>query len=110
MEEAQVTEKKRGRPAKTFAEIETPMSEHAKEVAKENSRKKVVPRKEFYTIENGKVLKITVKPNGAYSTFIAREETITKAEINKWKKEGKFVYSHEKDEVCSAFIESCKKG
>lgn len=102
------TEKKRGRPAKTFAEIETPMSEHAKEIAKEASRKKVVPKKEFYTIENGKALKITVKPNGAYATFIAREEKLTKDEINKWKKSGQFVYPHEKDEVCAKFIESCK--
>lgn len=100
------------RPRKdvTFAEAEVPAIEHAKALAKEASKKREVPKKEFYTKRDGKYLKITVKPNGAYSTYIGQfGKGVTKVDEDKWKSEGVWHHEHEIDQICSEFIESCQR-
>jgi hypothetical protein len=87
----------------TFKESKgLPANEHAKKLAK-TKKPKVKPSREFYTLKNGKYLKITVKENGDYSTFICREKTMKEADkkamVAKWDKEGKWVEAHKVDEV-----------
>jgi hypothetical protein len=100
----------RQRKTKTFAEIEIPATEHAKELAKANSAKKVLKKKEVYTIENGKVLLVTVKENGnVYHTYIGREESVSKDQIKQWQKAGRFIYPHQIDEIKSDFMKAIGK-
>ncbi len=82
-----------------------PAREHEKKLAKEKSAKdlknKVAAKEQYYTIKNGKILQITIKPNGAYSSYVDSLEKRGdqyKAEIKRWAAEGKFIPEHEYEE------------
>ena len=106
----EIERKKPGRKPKTFAEFEgTP----AIQQAKENAKKKVKdagPQKEFYTIKDGKYVKMIVKQKGAYSIYMGRAGKMPgeKAQIQTWKKDGVWVNEHDCDDVCAEFINSIK--
>jgi hypothetical protein len=103
--------KKPGRKPKTFAEFEgTPAIQQAKENAKNSKTKEKSPEKEFYTIKDGKYVKMIVKKKGAYSIYMGRAGKLPgeKAQIQLWKKDGVWVNEHDCDDVCSEFINSLK--
>lgn len=73
----------------------------------------------FYTEQNGKILKVTAKPNGAYSEFIAKKpragtensarlEAEYKSMIAKYKKEGAWVGSDMYDDKVKELIKQAK--
>lgn len=94
--------------SKTFKEaVGIPANEHAKKKAKEKSdlAKKSKPEEIFYTIKNGKILQVKVKPNGAYSTYIGRKAKMTKdayeSNVKAWKAEGKWLSEEDYQEKVS---------
>ncbi len=108
MSEKNLFEKISGDKDQTFEESAgLPGNEQAKRKAKEKSSKEASKKKlqeSFYTMKNSKVLKMTVKPNGAYSTYIGKikkdkDGKSNKAEvemsISNWTKKGEWVHEHE---------------
>lgn len=88
----------------TFKEmVGLPANEHAKKKAKEKSAKKPAFQKEVYTIKNGKILRVVLKPNGAYNTYVDSLKKIGQAKykvmVDKWLKEGKWVHEHEAEDM-----------
>lgn len=76
----------------------TPEVENKKRLAKQAASERKLNtnlRRTFYTIQNGKVLKLIAKPKGIHTVFIGREKTMKKETIRdmvtKWKKEGTYV-------------------
>jgi hypothetical protein len=103
-----VEPKKRGRKP-TFKEYQNPANEHAKEVAKRDSKRKEMRKAVGYTFENDKYSMITVKENGnVYRTHIGRSHQVTKDEVAKWKKDGLWVYPHEVSDFKEKFMKSLK--
>lgn len=84
-----------------------PANEHAKKLAKEASTKKVKLVKTIYTVKDGKVLRIDVKPNGSYSSYIGNYKK-NKEQINvlikQWEKESVWVPEHQVEESISKII------
>lgn len=71
-----------------------PANEWAKKLAKDNANKKAKPFKTIFTIKEGKVLKVDIKKNGSYSSYIGNakknKEQIAPL-ISQWKKQGVWV-------------------
>jgi hypothetical protein len=68
---------------KTFAEVQgAPAVEHKKALARKAKQeaKKAKKEKVIYTMKDGKILQVKIKPNGAYSTYIG-----TKSKMKNWK-------------------------
>lgn len=75
-----------------------PANAHAKKKAKEKSdaqKSSNKLEKIFFTIKDGKILKIKVKPNGAYSDYVGKKSKLTKdafeANLKKWKADGQWL-------------------
>ena len=92
--------------------------EHAKKLVRENKKKAKLPKKEkqFFTVKDGKVLSIKVKPSGAYSTYIGTKKKWDKKDKNgysvtvaKWKSDGLWVSEEDYNEKCSKIIEELNK-
>ena len=82
--------------------------EWAKLKAKEKSQRKEKPSKSFYTQKDGKILLVTVKYNGAYSSYIGnnrKHKEQLKPLIAQWKKEGSWVDEHDHEEFIKTAIE-----
>ena len=89
-----------------------PANEHAKKVAKEtNSKKQKRDARNFYTlIDSKKLLLITVKASGLYTSYFGSVKKIGKdvldVKIKQWKKDGKWVEQGLIDDVCVPIMES----
>ncbi len=83
-----------------------PEKEHEKKQAKakatreKKNKSKVYPT--YYTMKKGKILLLCVKPNGVYSTFIARQkmmgDLMFKTKVKEWSEKGQWFAEHEVDE------------
>ena len=65
----------------SFAEVKgSPAIEHQKKLQREKKALSKVPKKQkqFFTVKDGKVLSITVKPNGAYSNYVGTKTKMEK--------------------------------
>lgn len=97
----------------TFKEQKgTPANEHAKKLAKQKVKKSKYET--VYSQNGSKIVKVTFKPNGAYQEYIGnyskkKEQSILKAEIAKWKKEGVWVDEHSIKEYASKKIAALNK-
>lgn len=84
-----------------------PGNQHAKKVAKAKADAQKAGKLEevFYTIKGKKILRIRVRPNGAYSDFVASTKKLKKpeldAQIAKWKAENCWLTEFDLDEKCS---------
>lgn len=89
-----------------------PSNAHAKKLAKEKAKRHAenvgVEYEKFYTKKGDKILLVTVKHNGAYSSYVdnyKKKEAAFKPLIKKWAAEGKFVAEHEyEDFVAEAVV------
>lgn len=92
----------------TFTESQgIPANEHAKQLAKEKSKKKEVKYDYVFSQFGSKILKVTVKPHGIYKEYVGnlskkKEAPMLKDEIAKWKAEGLWVEPY----ALKAFAES----
>lgn len=86
--------------AKDTTEAGNPANEWAKKIAQEKSTRQPKPFKTLYTQKDGKVLKVDVKINGSYSSYIGNnrkhKEQLTPL-ILQWKKDGLWVDEYELD-------------
>ena len=86
--------------AKDTIEAGNPANEWAKKIAQEKSTRQPKPFKTLYTQKDGKVLKVDVKINGSYSSYIGNnrkhKEQLTPL-ILQWKKDGLWVDEYELD-------------
>lgn len=86
--------------AKDTTEAGNPANEWAKKIAQEKSTRQPKPFKTLYTQKDGKVLKVDVKINGSYSSYIGNnrkhKEQLTPL-ILQWKKDGVWVDEYELD-------------
>ena len=92
--------KKELNEVKNNSESGNPANEWAKKLAQEKANRKAKPFKTIYTLKDGKVLKVDVKKNGSYSTFIGNikmHKDQVKDPIAGWKKEGIWVDEFEFD-------------
>jgi len=101
---------------KTFKEqTGVPGNAHAKKLAKQQERiakLKSQFSETFFTVKNGKLLKIVVKPNGAHSSYLGVKAKLDKknkeamlASIKGWEKEGAWLNEHEADEKISVVVQ-----
>lgn len=84
-----------------------PGNEWAKKVAQEKANRKAKPTKTIYSIKDGKVLKIDVKTNGAYSSYIGNNKKHKQQLmplILQWKKEGVWIDEYECEEKVSEIM------
>lgn len=69
--------------------------------------------KTFYTLRNGKYLKLIAKHNGCHSIYIGREKKISKEEqalmVKRWVAAGEFLHPHEVDQKISSVIQELKE-
>lgn len=74
--------------------------EHLKKQAKKRQRKVVY--KTYFTERAGKVLQVTFKPNGCYTSYFARRkmlgEAVYKEKVREWSAKGLWIAEHEFDE------------
>ena len=94
---------------KTFKEAEgLPANQHAKKIAKQKSGKQKADQVTFFTIKNNKFLKVTVKKNGAYTSYIGNGAKISSSEktimIKQWQADDVWVPEHEAEEFAQATI------
>lgn len=86
--------------AKNVAEVGNPANEWAKKMAQEKASRQPKPFKTLYTQKDGKVLKVDVKTNGSYSSYIGNnrkhKDQLTPL-ILQWKKDGVWVDEYELD-------------
>lgn len=86
--------------AKDTTEAGNPANEWAKKIAQEKATRQPKPFKTLYTQKDGKVLKVDVKINGSYSSYIGNnrkhKEQLTPL-ILQWKKDGLWVDEYELD-------------
>lgn len=101
---------------KTFKEQPgTPANAHAKKKAKEKSAREKESKTDlvFFTVKEGKVLKVKVKKNGAYSEYIGSKKKASKEEfetnLKKWKSEGVWISEDDYKDKVSELIESLNK-
>lgn len=78
-----------------------PANEWAKKMAQEKANRQPKASKTVYTKKDGKVLKVDIKVNGAYSSYIGnykkhKDQLIPL--ISQWKKEGSWVDEFELEE------------
>lgn len=104
-----IVEQKKDSTRKVLAKDErgNPANEHAKKLAKENSAKKIKPVKTLYTVKDGKVLRIDVKPNGAYQSYIGnykKNKDAINTLIKQWEKEGIWIPEHAVEEAVSKIV------
>jgi len=95
---------------KTFKEQQgVPANAHAKKLNKQFERVAKLKsefQEIFYTLKDGKILKVVAKPNGAHSTFIGSKVKMDKkhgketvnAMIRVWEKEGCWLPEHLADD------------
>lgn len=86
----------------------TPANSHAKKNAKQKNNLEKTKEKfseTIHTIKDGKILRVVIKHNGAYSTYIGRKKMYPdeklKALISDLSKVGKFIPEHEYDDYCN---------
>jgi len=86
--------------AKNVTEAGNPANEWAKKMAQEKASRQPKPFKTLYTQKDGKVLKVDVKTNGSYSSYIGNnrkhKDQLTPL-ILQWKKDGVWVDEYELD-------------
>lgn len=100
---------------KTFKEVEgNPANAHAKKKAKEKSVKEKASKSDlvFFTLREGKILKVKVKKNGAYSEFIATKSKLKKEQfessVRDWKSQGCWISEEDYNDKVSSLIEKLK--
>jgi len=79
-------------------EAGNPANEWAKQLAKEKANRKAKPFKTIYSVKDGKVVKIDVKTNGAYQSYIGnakKQKNQIVPLITQWKKEGVWVEEYD---------------
>lgn len=87
----------------TFAEAKgSESNQHAKKLAKKKSaeKKKAKSSEEYYSVKGDKVLKYSINDTGLYSIYIGsmkKHGDALKAQIAKWKKDGKWIEPHQLD-------------
>lgn len=89
------------------SESGNPSIEWAKLKAKEKAARKEKSFKDFYTQKDGKILLVTIKSNGAYSSYIGngkKHKEQLKPLIARWKKDGVWIEEHEAEEFISKTI------
>jgi hypothetical protein len=96
----------------------SPEIEHAKKLAKAaaKAKKLVKPSKTFYTIKDGKVLKVAVNVTGAFSSFVYDKRKKDKTDKNfhltqvkKWKSEKLWVSEEDYQEHCEKIKDELAK-
>jgi len=96
-----------------------PAVEHQKKIQRQlKAEKKIVkPSKQFYTVKDGKVLSVTVKANGAYSTYIGTKNKMEKkakgsyfTQVKLWQKAGQWVSEEDYQEHCEDVRSKLAKG
>lgn len=84
--------------SKEVSDSGNPANEWAKKLAQEKASRQPKPFKTLYTQKDGKVLKVDVKTNGSYSSYIGNskkhKDQLTPL-ILQWKKEGVWVDEYE---------------
>lgn len=100
---------------KSFAEVQgAPAVEHKKKLAREAkaAAKKKTPYKEFFTLKDGKVLRVKFKTNGAYSTYVATKAKMKKdaydLQVKSWKKEGLWIAEEDYQDKSAEIIAELK--
>lgn len=104
----------------SFAEVKgAPAIEHQKKLAREKKAQSKAPKKskQFFTVKDGKVLSITVKPNGAYSTYVGTKAKMEKkskgsyeTQVKLWKKDNLWVAEEDFNDTCQLYVEELQKG
>lgn len=87
--------------SKQTDELGNPANEWAKKLAQEKANRKQKPFKTIYTNKDNKILRIDVKPNGSYSSYIGnntKHKEQLKPLIAKWKKDGVWFDEHDLEE------------
>lgn len=94
---------------KTEVERGNPSNEWAKKLAQEKSNRKPKPVKTLFTSKDGKILKIDVKPNGQYTSYVGnavKNKNELKPIIDNWIKEGVWVNEYELESKISEIMKS----
>jgi len=86
-----------------------PANEWAKKLAQEKANRKAKPVKTLFTSKDGKVLKVDVKPNGQYTSYVGnavKNKNELKPLIDNWIKEGIWVNEYELESKISEIMKS----
>lgn len=106
---------------KTFKEVQgLPAVEHKKGLEKRKAQAAQEAKKNaeknqfvFYTVKDNKYLRVTVKKNGAYTSYVTKGKKMTAEEktnmIKNWESVGQWVPEHLCEEVCSKKIAELNK-
>lgn len=120
----EMLESKSKKRDKTFAEVEgLPANAHKRaKIKEEKTKSKTVKRKVFFTMNGKKFVRVDVKPNGAYQTYLGRlksglghvearaEKEHWELEKKKWAEKGPWLHEHEAQERIAEAIAELKKG
>lgn len=92
----------------------SPANQHAKKIAKEKAlalKKEKELSKSFYTVKDGKVLKMTVTLSGVHSEFIKKKSKMKtyESDLKKWKADGEFIPSENISEEAIKIREELEK-
>ena len=95
---------------KTFAEVQgAPAIEHKKSLARKAKAeaKKAKKEKVIYTMKDGKLLMVKIKPNGAYSTYVGTKTKMKnwKDLVEQWKKKDQWVSEENYQDFVAETIE-----
>lgn len=86
--------------SKVIEDAGNPANEWAKKMAQEKANRQPKPFKTLYTQKDGKILRIDVKTNGSYSSYIGNnrkhKDQLTPLILH-WKKDGVWVDEYELD-------------
>ncbi len=90
-------------------DLGTPQNQQLKKLVKEkaDAKKGKKYEKVFYTLQAGKVLKVTAKPHGACTEFVGskkKNEEMFKASIAKWKKEEVWISEDDYEDTISLAV------
>lgn len=86
-----------------------PANEWAKKLAQEKANRKAKSVKTLFTSKDGKVLKVDVKPNGQYTSYVGnavKNKNELKPLIDNWIKEGIWVNEYELESKISEIMKS----
>lgn len=90
-----------------------PAVEEAKKKARESKVKESVPNAVYYTVKSGKVLQVTFKPNGVYSSYFARVKNlgqeVYKLKVSEWTKQGKWIPEHKWEDESHDILKKIQK-
>lgn len=95
---------------KTFADVQgAPAIEHKKALARKAKAeaKKAKKEKVIYTMKDGKLLMVKIKPNGAYSTYVGTKTKMKnwKDLVEQWKKKDQWVSEENYQDFVAETIE-----